>query len=306
MLLVCTNMPKIAVHRSSKSQNFQWHASCRGVGALAASKNWELAESADSGNIVGPILSDLCAMCLQACCRGPASASSILPQTLSDSQTDFAQLQELRKVICHERQTGARRGDCCLALGRLVSGYQYQHLYTTLYDIIRHISSTVLLFQQGCTACPSTTFPSIIFHHLPSSHIILHHLIIFSYLFYVLYPYSCNCDSQSANHHDKSIVHIQPLQSSSCIQMADKFEKAFNAALHWRCRNFQAPPYLQNFTRKTFQQENLAVKKHEANHNANDPQASEMWMAIYQLSSTREEFCLWDSHCSSNSSNFYS
>lgn len=228
-------------------------------------------------------LAQSCQTCVQCASKLAAGDQLLLPLschrlsvTLSDSQTDFAQLQELRKVICHERQTGARRGDCCLALGRRVSGYQYQHLYTTLYDIIRHISSTVLLFQQGCTACPSTTFPSIIFHHLPSSHMILHHLIIFSYLFYVLYPYSCNCDSQSANHHDKSIVHIQPLQSSSCIQMADKFEKAFNAALHWRCRNFQAPPYLQNFTRKTFQQENLAVKKHEANHNANDPQTSEM------------------------------
>ena len=158
-------------------------------------------------SVVGPILSDLCAMCLQACCRGPASASSILPQTLSDSlsdsQTDFAQLQELRKVICHERQTGARRGDCCLALGRRVSMSTYIRHYTT------YIINSLVVCSKAALLVPPQHFlqsSSIIFHHLTLSSIILSSFHVF---LLVLYPYSCNCDSQSANHHDKSIVHIQ-------------------------------------------------------------------------------------------------
>lgn len=174
MLLVCTNMPKIAVHRSSKSQNFQWHASCRGVGALAASKNWELAESADSGNIVGPILSDLCAMCLQACCRGPASASSILPQTLSDSQwlsDRFCPTPRIEKSHMPweaDRSPSRRLLPCIGKTGIRVS------ISTFIYDIIRHYTTYIINSLVVSARLHCLSLHNISFNHLPSSSIISH------------------------------------------------------------------------------------------------------------------------------------
>ena len=80
-------------------------------------------------SVVGPILLDLCVQCASKLAAGDQLLLPLSCYKL-DSQTKFAQLQECRKVVCHhEGQTGARRGDCCLALGKPASISTYLSIY---------------------------------------------------------------------------------------------------------------------------------------------------------------------------------
>ena len=86
-------------------------------------------------SVVGPILLDLCVQCASKLAAGDQLLLPLSCYKL-DSQTKFAQLQECRKVVCHhEGQTGARRGDCCLALGKpaSISTYLYIYIYVCVY-----------------------------------------------------------------------------------------------------------------------------------------------------------------------------